>query len=262
MTKIQKITTSPTTAIEALSKSPDSEDLELVGHEPLVNISKSLASAVKAGLVNSDHSFAKVFGYDTSFYYIIECINKEKVTSYERGIATIYQKDNRTFLKRQIPIVNGRNKNEIISSTTCGAIDFSCCSNDCTIIYSTLPHTFIESLPTENCVIGSTQRAFIPQPIEVQQNSFLGRLDDHLQSIPLDNENFIEKIIKYIGSFTKQIKLKASKLSLKRVEPEVIDMIPTSNIKAKKGSFYYDESDDKLKVYDGEKWKTIAFVKE
>lgn len=261
MTKIQKITTSPTTAIEALSKSPDSEDLELVGHEPLVNVSKSLASAVKAGLVNSDHSFAKVFGYHTSFFYIIECVTKEKVTNYERGIATIYQKDNRNFLKRQIPIVNGSNASKCISSSSCGPIPFSCCDSDCTVLYSCVPQTFIESLCLDNCVLG-TQTPFIPQPLQVQENSFLGRLDDNLQSIPLDNENFIEKIIKYIGSFTKQIKLKASKLSLKRVEPEVIDMIPTSNIKAKKGSFYYDESDDKLKVYDGEKWKTIAFVKE
>lgn len=259
MTKIQKITTSPTTAIEALSKNPDSEDLELVGHEPLVNVSKSLASAVKAGVLNSDNSFAKVFGYDTSFFYIIECVTKEKVTSYERGIATIYEKDNRTFLKRQIPIVNGTNSSQCISSSSCGLTPFSCCDSDCTVLYSCSPHTFIESLCLDNCVL-ATHTAFVPQPLQVQENSFLGRLDDKLQSIPLDNGNFIEKIVKYIGNFTKQIKLKTSKLSLNRLEPQVIDMVPTSNVKAKKGSLYYDESDDKLKIYDGEKWKTIAFI--
>lgn len=262
MTQIQKITTSPVTAIEALSKTLENEDLELVGQDSLVNVSKSLASAVKAGLFGEQHLFSKVFGYDTSFYYIIECINKEKVTSYERGIGYVYQKDNRIFLKRQVPIVNGKNANEVIPSTLCGALEFSCHENDAIIIYSTLPHTFIESLPNDNSVLATTQKAFIPQPVKVQENSILGRLDNNLQSISLDDENFVEKIINCISKFAKQIKLKASKLSLKRVESEIVDMIPTSNIKARKGSMYYDESDDTIKVYNGQSWKTVAFLKD
>lgn len=259
--KIQNITTSPVTAIEALSKNQNSEDLELVGHEPLVNVSKVLASAVKSGAINQNFTFAKIFGYNTSFYYIIECVTKEKVTSYERGIGYIYEKDNRTFLKRQIPIVNGKNTKECIPSSSCGLSHFNCCDSDCTVLYSCVPHTFIESLCLDNCVLASSN-PFLPQPIQVQQNSFLGRLDDNLTSVSLDNESFIEKIIKHISSFTKQIKLKTSKLSLKRVEPEVIDMIPTSNIKAKRGSVYYDESDDTIKVYNGQSWKTVAFLKD
>lgn len=259
--KIQNIQTSPITAIEALTNSSDNQDLELIGNCSLSNISKGLANAVKAGLINDDHTFLKVFGPNVNFFYIIECICKEKVQSYERGIGYIYQQDNKTFLKRVLPIVNGKNPSEVIPSYSCGILPFSCCSNDCTILYSTLPHTFIESLPLDNCVLAN-HTAFIPQPIQIQENSILGRLDNNLASISLDNENFIEKIIGHISKFAKQIKLKTSKLSLKRVESEIIDMIPTSNIKAKKGSIYYDESDDTIKVYNGQSWKTIAFLKD
>lgn len=261
MTKIQNITTSPITAIEALSKNPDNEDLELIGFESLVNVSKSLANAIKAGLINENYSFSRVFGYEKNFYYIIECVSKEKVTNYERGIGYVYQKDGKTFLKRIIPIVNGKNAVNCISSSSCGLLSFDCCKDDCVVLYSAIPHSFIESLPMDNSVICCLSQ-FLPQPVQVQEHSILGRLEDTIQSISLEDQSFIEKIINSISKYTKQIKLKVSKLSLKRTECEIIDLIPTNNIKAKKGSLYYDESDNNLKLYDGESWKVIAFVED
>jgi hypothetical protein len=259
--KHQNIKTSPITAIEALTTSPDNQDLELIGQSPLVNVSKALASAVKAGVINDSISFSKIFGYETNFYYIIECVTNEKVTSYERGIGYIYQQDNRTFLKREIPIANGKNAAQCISSSSCGTATFNCCDSDCTVLYSCVPHSLVECFPFDNTILASQSR-FTPQPVSLQQNCLLGRLDDNLQSIPLDNETFIDKIVNAISKFTKQIKLKTSKLSLKRIECETIDLLATSNIRAKKGSLYYDESDDTIKVYNGNEWKTIAFVKD
>lgn len=256
----QNIKTSRITAIEALTKS-DNEDLELIGQEPLANLSKPLANAIKSGAINSSSCFSQVFGYNTNFYYIIECVVKEKVVRYERGIGYIYEKDNRTFLKREIPIASGKNSAECIPASTIGCSPFSCCDSDCTVIYSSIPASLSESLPLDNSVLGCLSR-FIPQCIQVQNYSILARLDGELQSISLEDQSLIEKLINSLCSFTKQIKLKTSKLFAKRIESETIDLIPTSNVKAKKGSLYYDESDDTIKVYNGQSWKTVQFLKD
>jgi hypothetical protein len=102
----------------------------------------------------------------------------------------------------------------------------------------------------------------VPQPVQIQQNSFLSRLDGDIESVDFEDDRLVDKITKIIAKFTKQLKLKTSKLTLKRIEPETIDMVPTSNVKAKRGSLYYDEQDDTLKIYNGQSWKTIAFLKD
>lgn len=247
------------TAIEALGNNPDNSDLELIGIEPLKKVLPSLKAAIEADGINDSCKFVEVFGLDNNFFYIIECVSDNKVCGYERGIGSIYTKDNRTFLNRKRIFVYGNNSLECAVSKDNVPKPFVC--NCDTYIYSSIPPTYLESLVVENSVLCSSMSC-LPYPVNMTEDSLLARISDTIESVSFKDDRLISKIINTIATFGKQLKLKTSKLSLKRVEPEVIDMVPTSNIKAKRGSIYYDESDNKLKLYDGEQWKVIAFTEE
>lgn len=260
MTKlpVNHLVVKPTAAIEALSSTKDL-DLELIGIEPLKSISSTLKLSVEAGGITESARFINTFGLDTNFFYIIESIKNDSVIYYERGIASIYQQDDKFFLKRKFIFLSGKNSYECSVSTDNAPRPVFCHHN--TLVYSSIPPTYIEAIASENSVLCSSYSC-IPHPVALQNNSVLARLDDKIESLSLDDNRLVSKIVNAIVTFGKQLKLKTSKLSLKRVEPEVIDLVPSSNVKAKKGSLYYDESDDTIKVYDGQAWKTLAFLEE
>lgn len=245
-------------AIEALGNNPDTFDLELIGIEPLKDINTNLKLSIEAGGITSESTFLNVFGLDVNFFYILENIKEQTPSYYERGIGYIYQLDNKLFLKRKKVFISGKNSFECAVS-----IDHQpqMLYSDKALIYSSIPPTYIEAIAPENCVLCSSDSC-IPNPVSMIDNSLLARLDNKIESISFDDDRLVSKILNAIVTFKNQLKLKTSKLSLKRVEPEVIDMVPTSNIKAKRGSLYYDESDNKLKLYDGQSWKTVAFLED
>lgn len=248
-------------AIEAVRNSSENNDLELVGIEPLKLIAQSIKQSVESGGITPENTFSNIFGYNTNFFYILESINEnpESVCLYERGIASIYQQDNKVFLKRIRLFLSGDHAGNATPSVDGIPKIIPCGTN--TLVYSSIPPTYLEAISPEHCVLCSSISS-LPHPVHIDQDSLLGRFEDTIQSISLNDNRLIDKFLSIISSFSKQLKLKTSKLSLKRVEPEVIDMVPTSNVKAKQGSLYYDESDNTLKLYTGEKWRTLAFVKE
>lgn len=247
------------TAIEALGNSPDSIDLELLGIEPLKNILPAFKYAIEANSINDSCRLVEIFGLDTNFFYIIESVHDNKVCGYERGIGSIYIKNDKYFLNRKRIFVYGNNSLECAVSTDNVPKSF-CCNCD-TYIYSSIPPTYLESLSVDNSVLCSSMSC-LPHPVGMTEDSLLARMSDKIESVSFKDDRLVSKIINAITTFGKQLKLKTSKLSLKRVEPEIIDMVPTSNVKAKRGSLYYDESDNKLKLYDGQSWKTIMFLED
>lgn len=259
---IKNLKTSHITAMEALNNCSSNPDLELIGTAPLKDHSLILKQAVESNTLNDNFTFKNIFGFNTPFFYIIESISNEAVNFFERGVGYIYEQNNKIYLKRQIPLVSGKNRLELNPVQDGIPFPFRCCDNDCkSIIYSTIPPSYIECLPTDNCVITSSL-PLLPQPLRVDNNSFLGRFDNDLESVSFEDVRLVDKITNLITKFTKQLKLKTSKLSSKRLESEVIDLVPQTNPKAKKGSMYYDESDETIKVYNGQSWKTIAFLEE
>lgn len=261
---IDHLKTTNQTAIELLSRSGDNLDYQLAGVADLAKYSTLFETSIKTGQLNDNATFKNIFGPNVNFYYAIQsvCLKTQTPTLYERGVGYIYEKDNSFFLKRVLPVFRGKNQVECYVNYTGLPIDFNCSNESCyTYITSTLPFSYFECLVVPNSVMCSSS-PLVPQPIQLSPNSFLSRLDGDIESVEFEDDRLIDKIAKIISKFTKQLKFKTSKLSLKRVESEVIDIIPTSNVKAKRGSLYYDESDNKLKLYDGEKWKTIEFSKD
>jgi hypothetical protein len=257
---IDHLKTTNQTAIELLKNSLSNPDLELVGSKDLGRYSPAFANSN----LDEKFHFKNIFGLNVNFCYVIQsiCLVTNAAKLYERGIGYVYDSDGATFLKRVMPIFRGINQADCSINYSGLPLDFNCCdAQSYSFVTSTLPVTYFESLAVPNSVLCSSS-PLVPQPVQIQQNSFLSRLDGDIESVDFEDERLVDKITKIISKFAKQLKLKTSKLSLKRVEPETIDMVPTSNVKAKRGSLYYDEQDDTLKIYNGQSWKTIAFLKD
>lgn len=251
--------TSLTTAIELVANSA-SADIELLGCQPLKQVSFPLKCAVENKDITCDHSFKNVFGSGVAFFYTLEQVRNEKVIRFERGIGSYYEKDNKSFLKRDLPIAKGSsNQDMVLCHGGCSTFDCSDC--DHIVAYSSYPQTYAECLPHKNSIITSIA-PFVPASLVVEEDSLLGRLDGDLTSIPLCSQSFLERIIELISSFTKQIILKTSKLDVKKIATNTIQLNPHNKAAPKKGCIIYDNDDDNIKYYDGSNWRTLTWQKD
>lgn len=239
--EIKNFKVKSTIAYEKLNLCNESNDLELVEHEDYPN------------------TFLKVFGTNCYFLYVVEEYNNEELCGYERGVGYIYQKNNKTFLKRQYALLH-KNKNQNPKNPENFKPKAFSCQNH-TIAYSCIPPTYIECLGEPNCILTSKD-PFVPELVHLEKNSFLMRFDDYIENVNLDDKRLIPHIIKLISNFTKQLKLSTSKLTTKRTETELLDLKPTSNPKPKVGSMYYDKDNDQVKVYTSDGWRTLSYLKD
>lgn len=250
------------TAIQPLCNCSSNSDLKLVDPSHLCHCCSSLKDCVLSNQISEENSFEHIFGLNNDFFYIIEQIENEKVINYERGVAFVYSKDGHTYLNRKYSFFVGKNVTEAFPNRTNVPFPFKCYDEHSNIVcYSTIPHSYQECLAVDNGVICSSS-PLLPHVVSLQEDSLLGRFDDIVTSISFTDNRLVDKIGHLISKFSKQLKLKTTKLSVKRIEAETVDLLASSNVKAKKGSLYYDESDDTIKVYNGSEWKTVAFVKE
>lgn len=244
-------------AIQPLCNCSLNSDLKLVDPLELAHCCSSLNDCVKSKEISSENSFESVFGYDVNFYYIIEQIENETVINYERGIGCIYKKDNHTYLNRKLSFATGKNAGELYPNRTNVPFPFKCYNDHSNIVlYSSLPPTYLECLAAENSVLCSSSPC-LPNVVSLDNDSFLGRFDSTITSVSFSDSRLVDKIAALICKFTKQLKLKTSKLSLNRVETNMIDLVPSSDVKAKIGTLYYDEESDSLKLYTKNGWRTI-----
>jgi hypothetical protein len=255
---IKQLTIKKNIAIEAINSSCANEDLELIGTKSLENYSQQLKFAIQANEIGDHLKFSEVFGYDNNFFYTLEVVKDSKVDGYERGVGYIYKKDDKTFLKRVAPLYCGKNSVECSpSKEKCGR---TFCSSDNVLIYSSVPYTYLEALIVEHCVLTSSNPC-LPNPVHLPQDSILARFDSDIEGVTFSDSRFIDKLVYVFGKFTKQIKLATSKLSVKRAEADIVDLVPVNSAtaKAKVGSMCYDKLSDTVKVYTKQGWKTLGF---
>lgn len=254
----------PATAIEVATNNPHNLDLELIGIENLSNCD-IFKDSIRSGDINLDSTLRHLVGLNNNFFYSVECIsnnNRCSVTNgctYERGIGYLYEQNNSLFLKRLLPIVNQYADN-ITQQNAKEPRPFKCCESDSTVIVTCIvPPTYLEALAVPHSFIMSGYYPFIPTPVQVQENSFLGRLKESIQNIAFDSFDFVNFVVNALCKFKTQIKLKTSKLTVNRIETNLIDIKATTDQKAVKGSLCYDELTNKLKFYNGNDWKTVVF---
>ncbi|NDB59323.1 hypothetical protein EB001_12870 [bacterium] len=236
----------------------NSDSLELLGIEPLKQVNNSLKIAVNAGDITSNNLFSNIFNSNDTFFYGLEEIKNGVTIKYERGLGSLVFENNRTFLKRNIPISVGTCPSDLKPCSNGSCASFHCSDCESIVVFSSYPANYNECLFAANTLITSSS-PFLPSPFVVENNSLVGRLDKDLTSLSFNDSSFIEKLVKSISSYTKQILLKTSKLDIKKLATPHLLLNPSTknNHLPKKGTIIYDESDDLIKYYDGTVWRSL-----
>lgn len=223
-----------------------SQDISLNGTSNLCSCGPSL----KDHAFNDDtNTFLKVFGLENKFFYVIELIEDNITTRYERGLGYIYKVDNTIYLKQSDPILTGPNRS---CCSPCNNKPTCFASNEgILIIHSYIPTSHLETMVDPHTVLTSSGPCF-PHPVVLENNTVLGRLSGNIQPISLNSELFINPVTNY----KKPLNLKTSRLlcGLFNLKPQTQ---PQPN-KCKKGDIIYNESSNQLQYYNGSNWRTLS----
>jgi hypothetical protein len=256
-----KLRTSKTPALERAKGVPFSPDIELLGTEALSEFPEFKLSISNGDISSTKNSFLSVYGTDCKFFYSVE-IKSDSIGFIERGLGYVEQHDGKFFLKRNRPFYYIENGNAIsLTKPRPIAADDSLQ----VIAASYAPTTYIELLTDANALITSTS-PHLPTSVVVDNHSLLGRLDGEIESLKISdivNEGRISEIaLNAIKQHTKNLILKSSKVDVKRLTTNDLQLHPQKSAPERKGVLYYDESENCLKYYDGEKWRTLTWTED
>lgn len=256
-----KLRTSKTPAIEKAKGVPFSPDMELLGTEALSELPEFKIAISNGDVSSAKNSFLSVYGTDCKFFYSIE-VKSDSIGFIERGLGYVEQHDGKFFLKRNRPFYYIENGNAVsLTKPRPIAADDSIF----VIAASYAPTTYIELLTDANALITSTS-PHMPTSVVVDNHSLLGRLDGDIESLKISdivNEGNISEIaLNAIKQHTKNLILKSSKVDVKRLTTNDLQLNPQKSAPERKGVLYYDQEEDALKYYDGTKWRVIAWTED
>lgn len=236
----------------------NNNDFLLTGHSNICNANNDYMFMCRTSEL-SDSSLIKNFiglGEENIFNYIIESFVDKKQIVFETGIGYAYELDGKYYFKRVGAITHGETFND---ATLCiQQPDYQCRPNAVNIIRSYIPDKYFQTLHFDNSLLISTA-PYTPSCLPVKENSIVGRFNNDLISISLKSKEFVSVIIDIIRNYTNQISLKSSKLEAKLVSTSALQLKPSVNDNAKKGTFIYDETTDSVKFYNGSKWRTLKW---
>lgn len=250
---------SPKTAVETAIQLPKSTVFKLCGIEQLNKINPDLAAPI-----DESHLFKNVFGTDVKLFYVAEKVSSEnKFIIRERGIGYVSSKDGEYYFNRITPISLQFDDGKIEPCTNM-CVDMLPAAGETVIISSCYPATYLELLHNDHCLITSCD-PFVPASPQISKNSFVGRLQEDIRAISFsdfsDIEELQEALLDSISKYSKQIALSCSKFNLKKknssLSSYLLQLNPSSDPPAKRGTIFYDENDDKIKYYDGTSWRSL-----
>jgi hypothetical protein len=231
---------------EAASQKAKSSDIELLGPP------------------ENQPSLVSTFGYDCQFFYFATKTTLDnQLLIQEYGIGYLYSEDNKVFLKRNLPLFYSTPSLPSPARCDNGPIDVMVDnSNSKLTVLCTSPLSYLENYYTDHCVLASSH-PFTPQPVVVETNSLLGRLENNVDSLSFkklcENKEFISEVMLLISKYSKQLSLKTSKLDIKKLSSNILNLNKSSKHNAKTGDIIYDEADSNIKYYDGSNWRTLLY---
>lgn len=206
-----------------------------------------------------------------NFFYIIECYDN---SSYNRvllhkeyGVGELYKKGRGNFLKREFPIrlFSGPDQQEQPTYDKLKKFD----GDKFLLVKSYIPKDFIDLYAYPYSVLCSIERG-VPTPVELEENTLLGRLDDTIQSIDKDELRRIltdQAIVDAINQTESPINLKSNYLELNNdstfFAPSVsFKAIYTNKKKPPKparGTIIFNDQAGCFEGFDGVSWKKLKW---
>lgn len=242
-------------AISSARVVTNNEDLELIPHTKsryYLNIPDSCK------LVNA-------IPPKQNFFYKIQISKDERQYEYtESGIAEIYKRGKRYFLKREHTFLVSTSVEDFRPRN--GKPIKIEIPEDCIIsVTSYIPDNFLHMLARPHSVICSHEES-VPTPVELDNNCLLGRKDGYIQSIDKKELREIltdKEIIDAISSNKKSLIL-ASNLETVgpggRVSTSTLHLKPSPTPKKpSEGFLRYNQEDKCFEGYDGKKWRALIW---
>jgi hypothetical protein len=243
----------------------DSSDIKLCGIEALIECDELIK--LGKGSLSPECEFSNAVGLNYRCYYLLQQILNNEIVLHERGVGTVVKRRRSFFLEREFPVVWGdhpktmsivRNNGKPTNFNVPGHLRVS----------SVIPPTYIEALASPFSVIASIH-PFNPTPVEIEENSLLGRIGDVIQSVDMDELREMTSIgddaIKALEDTQKQLKLKARRIDLTRkdavISAPILRATPkyttTTRPKAQQGSIIFNSDTKCLEFFDGQDWVSI-----
>lgn len=170
---------------------------------------------------------------DSFIFYTVEKHTQNALVSIEKGIGKLEKEGDNYFIRRLVPISQGKNVNSL--SIGKGIADFESTRDTFLTIGTSAPSNINELLFLPHSVATSNAKGVQTTPIPL--NSLLGRLNGDIEAID------IEGLADLLGN----VSLKRLKLA-----PATEPTDPTS------GMIYYDITRRTLRQYNGTVWYDVV----
>lgn len=176
--------------------------------------------------INKRDDIKSLYEKDKNIFYKIAVTKDEIKNSYEEyGIAELTKKKKDIFLKRKISFYSVQNGQEVPSRSL---PEIPTPPEHKIIVTSYLPKDYRHLFTLPNSVICS-EDALSANPVQLQENTLLGRLDNRLQSID---------------------------------QNELWSILLNDTKKPVKGSIRYNDEKDCFEGYTGDQWRTLTWGEE
>jgi len=270
-------------ALELGAAVEGSTDIALLGTEKVLEF-HDLGKDVEldTSIFNSDTlAFKNMIGLGCLCYYILdeyylapteiggEPVFGERASPAivrERGVGQVIEKDGSYFLQRDKPIMwyNAEGDEFLLDGT--GHVHFGV--GDYILVGSIIPPTYAEALITPHSIIASTM-ACDPTPVHLKPSSVVGRKDDRVQAIDMDelSEMIGDRFFSQLAKSQKQLNMQVRHLRLQRKGSAVIAPIlrtlpvysDTNKPTEVEGNIIYNVDSNHLECFDGTKWRKILW---
>ena len=219
-----------------------------------------------------DTCLENLIGLDIRFYYQIEEHRNGEFVSWERGVGYLEKEHNLVSLFRETPVRYWSGSDPAYYRPNSKGRKYS--RDSILVIQSVSPKEFREATAAPYSVVATIEPQRLT-PVQLEENTLLGRKDDIIQSI--DREELIEMYDLenlFIDSLTKtqkQLPFKARRIDLTRkdsvVSAPVLRAAPDNydngtKPPAQQGMIIYNTEKSCLQFYNGEKWVTLKECEE
>ena len=160
-----------------------------------------------------------------NFFYKLKRTKDERLFSYvETGVGEFYKKNNKYFFRREHVFFVEK---EGINFAPHNGIpeNIAVSQDEKLILFKFFPEKYRNLFTTENSVLCCTDK-YTPTPVELQNNTLLGKLDDIIQSID---------------------------------QNELWSILLKNNKKPVEGSIRYNKKQKCFQGYDGKQWRTLMW---
>ena len=213
--------------------------------------------------VSQQHSLRSKIGAGVNFFYKV--LNGDQLV--ETGIAELNQNGKIYYLNREFAFKVFEDNHLIRSGTNKPTqLEFDLVYT----VQSYIPNNYKDALASPNSVL-CTSDAFCPMPVELGENSVLGRIEGGLvQSIKIDDltsrisDTFVGDFLDSIRDTKNPLILSTNQLELmgknSRISCNQLWIKPLSSVPKRRtaGFIFYSEKENCLKFYDGTKWRKLV----